>query len=326
MTNLHKFFVKNAFLWLLVLMVLMGYLIPYRESYNAYFNLGTFIDWGIVIIFLLYGLKLNLREVLNDVKNWKLHLLVQIATFVLFPLLVMPFYKIAQGNEFYVLWLSIYFLACLPSTVSSSVVMVSIAKGNVPSAIFNASISGLIGIFATPMLMHPFMESNSGGAVDQVAIIQQLLLKVLLPIVLGLLLNPLCKKFIERYGKLIGKFDRLIILLIVYESFSTAFVNRIFGSVPPITFAIIAVAVVGMFFIVYYLLQWASHRLHFNREDTITTTFCGSKKSLVHGSLFMMVLGIPDDNKVMFLLPIMLYHSFQLFYVSWLANKLSGNR
>ena len=325
MTNLHKFFVKNAFLWLLVLMVLMGYLIPYRESYNVYFNLGTFIDWGIVIIFLLYGLKLNLREVLNDVKNWKLHLLVQIATFVLFPLLVMPFYKIAQGNEFYVLWLSIYFLACLPSTVSSSVVMVSIAKGNVPSAIFNASISGLIGIFATPMLMHPFMESNSGGAVDQVAIIQQLLLKVLLPIVLGLLLNPLCKKFIERYGKLIGKFDRLIILLIVYESFSTAFVNRIFGSVPPITFAIIAVAVVGMFFIVYYLLQWASYRLHFNREDTITTTFCGSKKSLVHGSLFMMVLGIPDDNKVMFLLPIMLYHSFQLFYVSWLANRI-GNR
>ena len=325
MTNLHKIFVKNAFLWLLVLMVLMGYLIPYREGYNAYFNLGTFIDWGIVIIFLLYGLKLNLREVLNDVKNWKLHLLVQIATFVLFPLLVMPFYKIAQGNEFYVLWLSIYFLACLPSTVSSSVVMVSIAKGNVPSAIFNASISGLIGIFATPMLMHPFMESNSGGAVDQVAIIQQLLLKVLLPIVLGLLLNPLCKKFIERYGKLIGKFDRLIILLIVYESFSTAFVNRIFGSVPPITFAIIAVAVVGMFFIVYYLLQWASHRLHFNREDTITTTFCGSKKSLVHGSLFMMVLGIPDDNKVMFLLPIMLYHSFQLFYVSWLANRIGKN-
>lgn len=322
---MNKILTKNAFLWLLVAMVLLGYLIPYRESYNAYFNLGTFIDWGIVIIFLLYGLKLNLREVLNDVKNWKLHLLVQMATFVLFPLLVMPFYKIAQGNEFYVLWLSIYFLACLPSTVSSSVVMVSIAKGNVPSAIFNASISGLIGIFATPMLMHPFMESNSGGAVDQVAIIQQLLLKVLLPIVLGLLLNPLCKKFIERYGKLIGKFDRLIILLIVYESFSTAFVNRIFGSVPPITFAIIAVAVVGMFFIVYYLLQWASHRLHFNREDTITSTFCGSKKSLVHGSLFMMVLGIPDDNKVMFLLPIMLYHSFQLFYVSWLANRI-GNR
>jgi len=314
---------QNKFLFALVGMILLARILPYRDEYNSTFNLNRFIDWGICIIFLLYGLKLNLREVLNDVKNWKLHLLVQIATFVLFPLLVMPFYKIAQGTEFYVLWLSIYFLACLPSTVSSSVVMVSIAKGNVPSAIFNASISGLIGIFATPMLMHPFMDNSSSSSVDQASIIQQLLLKVLLPIVLGLLLNPLCRKFITRYGKLIGKFDRLIILLIVYESFSTAFVNQVFSSVPAVTFLIIAGASVGLFFIVYHVLGWAAKRLGFNREDTITTTFCGSKKSLVHGSLFMMVLGIPDDNKVMFLLPIMLYHSFQLFYVSWLANKLS---
>ena len=318
-----KIFSKNAFLWFLVLMVLLGKLIPYRESYNTYFNLGTFIDWGIVIIFLLYGLKLNIREVVNDIKNWKLHLLVQLATFVLFPLLVIAFYPLAKDTTFYLLWFSIYFLACLPSTVSSSVVMVSIAKGNVPSAIFNASISGLIGIFATPMLMHPFMDNSSNATVDQASIIQQLLLKVLLPIVLGLLLNPLCHKFITRYGKLIGKFDRLIILLIVYESFSTAFVNQVFSSVPAVTFLIIAGASVGLFFIVYHVLGWATKRLGFNREDTITTTFCGSKKSLVHGSLFMMVLGIPDDNKVMFLLPIMLYHSFQLFYVSWLANKLS---
>ena len=320
---MNKIFSKNAFLWFLVLMVLLGKLIPYRESYNTYFNLGTFIDWGIVIIFLLYGLKLNIREVVNDIKNWKLHLLVQTATFVLFPLLVIAFYPLAKDTTFYLLWFSIYFLACLPSTVSSSVVMVSIAEGNVPSAIFNASISGLIGIFATPMLMHPFMDNSSNATVDQASIIQQLLLKVLLPIVLGLLLNPLCRKFITRYGKLIVKFDRLIILLIVYESFSTAFVNQVFSSVPAVTFLIIAGASVGLFFIVYHVLGWAAKRLAFNREDTITTTFCGSKKSLVHGSLFMMVLGIPDDNKVMFLLPIMLYHSFQLFYVSWLANKLS---
>lgn len=95
---MNKFFSKNAFLWLLVLMVLLGKLIPYRESYNAYFNLGTFIDWGIVIIFLLYGLKLNIREVVNDIKNWKLHLLVQLATFVLFPLLVIAFYQIGRAH------------------------------------------------------------------------------------------------------------------------------------------------------------------------------------------------------------------------------------
>jgi len=73
---------------------------------------------------------------------------------------------------------------------------------------------------------------------------------------------------------------------------------------------------------VYEVLKRLSHALGFNREDTITTTFCGSKKSLVHGSLFVMVLGIPETQKVLYLLPIMLYHSFQLFYVSWLANRI----
>ena len=138
---MNKLFGKNTFLWLLIAMVLLGRLLPYRESYNSFFNLGSFIDWGIVVIFLLYGLKLNLREVLNDIRNWKLHLLVQATTFVLFPLLVMPFYLVAEGTSYYVLWLSIYFLVSLPSTVSSSVVMVSIAKGKVPSAIFNDSVS-----------------------------------------------------------------------------------------------------------------------------------------------------------------------------------------
>ncbi|MDQ1095691.1 putative Na+-dependent transporter [Chryseobacterium sp. SORGH_AS909] len=66
-----------------------------------------------------------------------------------------------------------------------------------------------------------------------------------------------------------------------------------------------------------------AQKLKFKRQDIITATFCGSKKSLVHGSLFLLVLGIPDDQKVLFLLPVMIYHSFQLFYVSWLASKIA---
>ena len=277
---------QNNFLFALVGMIVLAKIIPYRDEYNGVFNLNRFIDWGICIIFLLYGLKLNIKEVFRDIKNWKLHLLVQVGTFVLFPLLVALFYPLAKGTNYQLVWLSIFFLASLPSTVSSSVVMVSIAKGNITSAIFNASISGLIGIVATPLLMGFFLE-NTSAEVDQGEIIQQLLLKVLLPIVLGLLLNPLLKKWVDKYSKWIGQFDRFIILLIVYE-----------------------------------VLKRISHALGFNREDTITTTFCGSKKSLVHGSLFVMVLGIPETQKVLYLLAIMLYHSFQLFYVSWLANRI----
>ena len=90
--DIKKIFDKqNIFLLLLILMVFAGKVIPYQDSYNQIFNLEAFIDWGIAGIFLLYGLKLNLKEVVKDVSNWKLHLLVQTGTFVLFPLLVLVF-------------------------------------------------------------------------------------------------------------------------------------------------------------------------------------------------------------------------------------------
>ena len=315
----------NSFLIALVFMVVLARIVPYRKEYNEIFDLSKFIDWGICIIFLLYGLKLNIKQVVGDIKNWRLHLLVQLGTFVLFPLLVLPFYLVVKGTNYELIWLSVFFLASLPSTISSSVVLVSIAKGNVTAAIFNASVSGLIGIVATPLLMGFFIDGTQTG-VGQDEVVRQLLLKVLLPLILGLLLNPLLKKIVDKYIRLIGHFDQLIILLIVYESFSDAFVRQIFSSVSPIVFALITIVAVCLFFVVYTILLRITRLLRFSREDTISTTFCGSKKSLVHGSLFVLVLGIPETQKVIFLLPIMIYHSFQLFYVSWLANRLGQGR
>lgn len=323
MKLMTKIFTKqNTFLFLLVAMVLMAKLIPFKESYNQYFDLSGFIDWGIAGIFLLYGLKLNLKEVVKDVSNWKLHLLIQSGTFIIFPLLVLIFYPFVKDSQYYNIWLSVFFLASLPSTVSSSVVMVSIAKGNVTSAIFNASISGIIGIVMTPLLMSFFLTWNGEGG-NQIEIIEQLLLKVLLPIILGILLNPVFKKWVTKYSSIIAEFDRLIILLIVYESFSSAFIENIFASVPSLVFIILALSVVFLFFSVYEMLKFLAKKMNFKSKEIITATFCGSKKSLVHGSLFLLVLGIPDEQKVLFLLPVMVYHSFQLFYVSWLANKIA---
>lgn len=323
---LHKlktFNQQNIFLILLMLMVVIGKFLPYRESYQHVFSLEYFIDWGIIGIFLLYGLKLNIKEVKKDISNWRLHLLVQIATFFLFPSLVFLFYGFANGTVYYSLWLSLFFLASLPSTVSSSVVMVSIAKGNVTSAIFNASISGLIGIVMTPFLMSLFLHHNGEHADTQAAIFYQLLLKVVLPIIFGLLLNPIFKKLIVKYRDLVSQFDKLIILLIVYDSFSKAFLQNIFKSVPPMVFVVLVISVLLLFFAVFEILEVITTKLKFSREDKITAKFCGSKKSLVHGSLFVLILGIPDNQKMLFLLPVMIFHSFQLFYVSWVANRLA---
>src|SRR5699024_11593972 len=103
------------------------------------------------------GLSLNTEAIRSGLKNWRLHVIIQASTFVLFPLLVLPFYPVFKDSSQELIWLAFLFMAALPSTVSSSVVLVSMAKGNLPAAIFNASISGIIGILLTPLWMIPFI-------------------------------------------------------------------------------------------------------------------------------------------------------------------------
>jgi sodium/bile acid cotransporter 7 len=63
--------------------------------------------------------------------------------------------------------------------------------------------------------------------------------------------------------------------------------------------------------------------LNFNREDTITTIFCGSKKSLVHGMVFSKILFPVNAAVGMMILPLMLYHAIQLVVISMIAQRKS---
>jgi sodium/bile acid cotransporter 7 len=297
-------------------MVVFAYVFPFKPSYSSIIPLKSIVYWGITGIFFLYGLKLNLSKIKEDMANWKLHLVVQLSTFVLFPVILMLFYPFLKGTEYHTLWLASFFLAALPSTVSSSVVMVSIGKGNIPSAIFNASISGLIGLFMTPFWMSLFMK-KAGHDIETLEMIQQLFFQILLPVIIGLLLNRFFGAIVQKHSKFVGWFDKIIIFLIIYKSFSAAFLNGIFTQVPLITFLVLCAFVISLFFVVYGIINLTSKSLKFNREDTITALFCGSKKSLVHGSVFVTLIVSDLSLQPLFLLPIMIYHAFQLFYTSY---------
>ena len=297
-------------------MVVFAYFLPFKPSYSSTVPLKSIIYWGIIGIFFLYGLKLNLSKIKEDMSNWKLHLLVQLTTFLIFPLIVILFYPLLKGTVYHNLWLASFFLAALPSTVSSSVVMVSIGKGNISSAIFNASISGLIGLFMTPFWMSLFMK-RAGHSIEIMEMVQQLFFQILLPVIIGLLLNRFFGSVVQKNSKAVGWFDKIIIFLIIYKSFSAAFLNGIFTQVPLITFFVLCASVISLFFVVYGIINLISKALHFNREDTVTALFCGSKKSLVHGSVFVTLIVSDLNLQPLFLLPIMIYHAFQLFFTSY---------
>lgn len=306
----------------LIAMIITALVFPFEDSFATIFPLKKIIYWGITGIFFLYGLKLNPTKIKEDMQNWRLHVIVQSITFLIFPLLILLLYPLFVNTEFYTLWLATFFLAVLPSTVSSSVVMVSIARGNISSAIFNASISGLLGLFITPLWMSFFISSTT-ESMPLIEMTQQLLYQIVIPVLAGLTLNRYLGKLVQRNSNSIAWFDKIVIFLIIYKSFSAAFINGIFTQIPWWVFCILSSVIVLVFFILFNLTKKIVKSLKFNRQDSITAVFCSSKKSLVHGSVFVTVIIIDTSLQSLFLLPIMIYHAFQLFYTSYLARKWS---
>ncbi|UYW00352.1 bile acid:sodium symporter [Flavobacterium agricola] len=314
----------DGFVITILITVLLAYLFPFFGTDQSPINIGTITNYGIGFIFLFYGLKLDQNKIKTDLSNWKLHLVVQLATFLLFPLLVLlvkPF--VAETELAGQIWLAFYFMACLPSTVSSSVVMVALAKGNIPGAIFNASISGIIGIVLTPLWMGFFLQTSTTDF-DFTDTYIDLIVQIIIPIVLGLFLQKYIGYWSSKYNKQLNYFDKVIILLIIYKSFAHAFSIGLFESVSVAILAQIFAGVVVLFAILYGVLNLVCKTLGFTVEDRITALFCGSKKSLVHGTVFSSVMFGSSAVLGIILLPIMIYHAFQIVIISFIAQKFAN--
>jgi len=311
----------DKFVLAIIIIVLLAYLFPQLGAKESNIPLDLIGSIGIALIFFFYGLKLHPDKIKNGLKNWKLHILVQLATFLLFPILVLLFKPFITSDNQEMIWLSFLFLAALPSTVSSSVVMVSIANGNIPAAIFNASISGLIGIVITPLWMGLFLQQAT-TEFDLGTIYIKLATEILLPVFLGIILQRYLGKYATKYNKQLTLFDKSIILLIIYKSFSESFEEKVFTSVKIMDLILIFTVDMVLFFVVYSLIGFLSRKLQFNKEDQITAQFCGTKKSLVHGTVFSKILFPSTISIGIILLPLMLFHAFQIFIISILASKL----
>lgn len=293
---------------------------PQPGIQQGLFSLSSLATYGVSLIFFFYGLKLNFDQLREGLRNYRLHLLIHLTTFIVFPAIILPLRSLLLTPETAALWLGIFYVAALPSTVSSAVVMVSIAEGNVPAAIFNASISSLIGVFITPLWMS-FLLATTQGHFEVGSVVGKLTIQVILPVVLGLLLNRPLVRLADWLKPYLRYFDQVVILLIVYTAFCESFAHRSFEAISAVDLLWLAALMLGVFFLVFGLVNLVSQWLQFNRQDRITALFCGSKKSLIQGTVMATVL-FPGSLGGVILLPIMVYHALQLIMASILAQRM----
>ncbi|MCJ7757511.1 MAG: bile acid:sodium symporter [Gillisia sp.] len=306
----------HGFIIALFVAILLAYLFP---SALSDLPLKQITNIGIGLIFFFYGLKLAPSELKLGFLNYRSHILIQLATFVVFPLLTLLFIPFFDGGMESRLWLAILFLGALPSTVSSAVIMVAIARGNLPTAIFNASLSGLIGIVATPLWLSIFMMKS--GEFEILDILLKLFLQVLLPLIIGLLLQPYLGKMARLHSSKLSLFDKSIIVLIVFNSFSNSFTSNLFDTIKVLDLLKLFGIVLVLFFLIYGLIGYVCKLMKFSLEDTITAKFCGSQKSLIHGTVMVKIIFGNSASLGLFLLPIMFYHILQLLLISIFAEN-----
>ena len=312
--------------WFLIGMgiaVALAWLLPDPGAKGGSLHPELLNKLGVSLIFFLHGLMLSFAALSAGTRNWKLHLLVQLCTFLLFPLLGLLI-VLGLGS-----WLrpdlrtGLFFLCALPSTVSSSVALTATARGNVPGAVFNATLSSLLGVVLTPLWLGLVLGA-AGHSLPIGHVVLDLVLWLVLPLFIGQAFRPLLGEFAARHKARIGVLDRVTILLLVYTSFCDSVKAGVWsaGAAPLLisTLASLVLLASAMGFVTGVSRAWG-----FSLPDRIAALFCGSKKTLASGVPMARLIFGAHPGLALILLPIMIYHPIQLIVGGWLAGRFAAN-
>lgn len=294
----------------------LGIVIPCHGSGAAFFDWLT--NAAIVLLFFLYGVKLSRKSVVEGLMNWRLQSMVFAFTFVFFPVVIPLLRPLLEPMVGAALFMGLVYVACLPSTVQSSIAFTSVAGGNVPAAVCSASVSSLLGVFLTPFLVSLLFATDGTGAQVGLDTVLKICYQILLPFIAGQLSQPLLRKWVLGHKTLIGWNDKTTIWLVVYTAFSNATSGGYWDKLQATQLGGLVIACIIILCITFAATWYSSRLLGFNREDCITIVFCGSKKSLAVGAPMMLaIFGTLDNN---LLLPLMVFHQVQLMLCAHLAR------
>ncbi|KTB00607.1 putative membrane protein [Nakaseomyces glabratus] len=328
------------------------------------------IGYGAVAwIFLQSGLSMKTSRLMANMTNWRAHLTILVLSFLVTSSIV---YGICCGikaaNDKNIddwVLIGLLMTAACPTTVASNVLMTTEAGGNDLLCVCEVFIGNLLGAFITPALSQlytdraPFEYGNpaNGNSIGSLygRVMKQVGLSVFVPLTVGQIAQNMLPKptkiyldFLKKYKLKIGSY---MLLLIMFSSFSTAFYQKSFTSVPHATiifvcffnlgiylfFTLISYAMARPFFIPilfnevpdessskFYTTMYKIFRpFYYNKRDTVCILFCGPAKTAALGvSLITSQYGDNKSHLGKLLLPLVLYQSIQVLTASLLVLPL----
>jgi sodium/bile acid cotransporter 7 len=157
-------------------------------------GLGPAAGVAVTVLFFLQGARLSRSAALRATLHWRLHGIVLVATFVIFPLLGLALSPLSGRMLAQPLYVGLLFLCSLPSAVQASVIFTSIAGGNAAAALCSASLSSMVGIVLTPVLGAVLLQAHGEASVNGIGSIA---VHLLLPFLAGQILQALIDDWIR---------------------------------------------------------------------------------------------------------------------------------
>lgn len=322
---MKNYIVRNWFILSLPLVVLLAWLLPEAGASGGWLRTEITTKFAVALIFVLQGMGLPTSALRHGAKEWKLHLLVQSFTFLLFPILGIAFDALIGHRLPPDLRSGFLFLCVLPSTISTSVVLTTIAGGNTVGAIFNAALSNILGIFLTPLWVAFLMKSDAKSQ-SLGSILGEIFLYLVAPMFLGQIIRHFRQQAIDKRKKVISNVSSGLILFLVFAAFCNSVKARLWQNQSWQVIAEAVAGVIGIFIVAMTLTELLARALKLNREDRIAALFGAPKKTIASGIPLAKAIFGANAGLGLILLPIMFYHPLQLFVCGVMADHFARQK
>lgn len=319
--TMGAFVIRHWFLIGMVLVIALAALVPTVGARGGPLRPEITLHLAVAAAFLVSGMTLPLSRLRAASGQWRLHLFVQGFSFVLVPALVwlaLPVLHWCGASE--VLAHGFIVLACLPTTIASCVIFTRTAGGNEAGALCNSVLGNLLGLVVTPALLLLLLSANGDAPIT--AVLTQLSLEVLLPLLLGQLAQVVAGRYagsFERLRPLPSVFLLYLIFCVFCATFSTALPT---GAGHDLLIGLVGVALLHIVLLAVCWWLTAIHGLGFTRGDRIAALFCGTQKTLALGVPMVSILYGHHPLLAWLTLPLILYHPLQLMVSGVVAARL----
>ncbi|GAB1734372.1 hypothetical protein NU195Hw_g920t1 [Hortaea werneckii] len=291
----------------------------------------------VTLIFLVTGCTIDTQTLLRNYSKWRTHLYVQTSCFLLTSAVVFAVVTAAATDQEFMdpgLLVGLIFLGCVPTTISSNVVMTRQATGNTALTVVQTTVGNFLGVFITPALVTMYtgvdvwynsvlpqgqeeQSGDGGGRFGEIyaRVLKQLSLSLYLPLLVGQLLRHFfpetCQKALVRWK--LNKLSMLALLVILWQTYDKAFASQAFSSVPGDNMVFVVFVSLGLLGI-FLLLSFGTSYFWLPKKDVVAVCYCVPAKGPAMGVPLATTIfaGIEPVLESKILIPIIIYQGLQV--------------